>query len=137
MGTEKLSQHACHFLRKNIREVADLEILLLLRTRVNHSWSIDEVSNELRLDPSIVSNHLIDLFARGLIQHDDSQGRLYQFLYRPEVDDKEVPLREIALTFERARGEILARIADNQQKHLQAFADAFIFRRRKEEDGES
>src|SRR3954468_22143581 len=106
MTAGKLSRDASRFLRENIRSMEDLKVLLLLRSRPGRSWEVKEVARLTNLDPDMASNHLVDLFARGLIEHDHQNGPLFKFIYKSKNKTDESLLFEISQSVAHARRQV-------------------------------
>jgi hypothetical protein len=111
------------FIREQLRSVWALELLLLMRRKADRSWSPQELVEELRASPALVTDNLA-AFERGGLVVADEQGR-YAFspaapLLASLCDQLDAAYRERPVT-------VINAIVSPPDK-LQALADAFRIR---------
>ena len=114
------------FIGKYIHSVAQLEILLMLRSEPQRCWTADEVNQRLYLQPEMTSQLLAQIVQRGLAIRTESG-----FLYQPTTDADRNAMDCLAQIYHERRVAVIAEIFSNPQDSLRAFSDAF--RLRKEE----
>jgi hypothetical protein len=115
------------FLRTAITSVQQLEVLLLLREERNRAWTAADVGARLRTHAGAAGNYLESLQLLGLAS---GEGGAYR--YDPGRRGKLVDrLAELYPTY---RTRIVGLIYSQANENVEAFADAFRLRRRKEEE---
>lgn len=107
------------FLRRNISSVSLLEVLLLLKRGAPRSWSPEELSVEMRTNPSYATSQLAELLALKLLTLD--AGR---FRYEPSEEDKEV-LDALELLYNSKRSAVIDFIYSQPIDSIRDFAEAF------------
>ena len=132
MSALALSSETREFLNRNIEQVEDLEILLLLRSQPKHEWSAGEVGQQIGVDPISVGNRLMRLYLDGFLDHPDGAGRLFQYRHRSKSKLAEKCLAELADIFAKSRMEFVNYLVTRQRGQFTQFADAFRVRDRKD-----
>ncbi len=132
MSALPLSVETQEFLNRNIDQVEDLEILLLLRGEPKHEWSASEVGHSIGVDPISVGNRLMRLYLDGFLEHPDGAGRLFQYRHRRQSKLVEKCLTELAEVFAKSRMEVVNYLVTRQRTQFSQFADAFRVRDRKD-----
>ena len=74
-----VDQDLLGFIREQLRSVWVLELLLLLRRRADRSWTPQQLVDELRASPSLVTDNLASFEKAGLVAA-DADGR---YVYSP------------------------------------------------------
>jgi hypothetical protein len=105
--------------------VQQLEVLLLLRQEGARVWSADEVAARLRTHAAGAGTCLDSLALLGLVAEDDG-GFRYDAGNRAQLVDR---LAELYPTY---RTRIVGMIYSDGGDDVEAFADAFRLRKRKE-----
>lgn len=77
MGAVALSSEVGTFIDENIASYEDLQILLLMHEHPGRNWNALDVAEQLRIDPLSASNHLMNLHAKGLVEHKTGRGSFY------------------------------------------------------------
>lgn len=111
--------------RRHLRSVWALEILLLLRSRPDQSWTVAEIVRELRASISLVSSNLQNLGKSGLILRQDDDAHIY----RPASPLLEEFCRLVEETY-RVRPVTIINLISAPEDRLQQLAEAFKFGRR-------
>lgn len=115
------------FVRTTLASVQQLDVLLLLRDRGEHVWTADEVGRTLRTNREAAEQCLVGLAAIGLVAAADADG----FHYRP--GSMAATVDELARVYPAYRARIIGLIYSGGNDHVEAFADAFRLRRRKDD----
>jgi len=126
MPSENLTSQVQRFLAEHISSVAQLDLLLLLRTNPQQYWSAADLVRELRVDTAWAESQLREMAARRVLAADPERPDCFR--YAPA--DAELDAA-IAAT---ARGYLLNRVSVIEfiyrpNQTLRAFAEAFRFRR--------
>lgn len=113
------------FLLEHIHSVDELEILLLLRSYRQTSWTGDAVARELRLDPKTSAERLVDLQRRGFVNKGPNDG----FVYAPRGAGFDHALSILAQAYPKFRNAIIRLIFSKPNEKVQSFAEALSPRR--------
>jgi hypothetical protein len=119
------------FVADHIHSVAELELLLLLRSQPEKSWAVAEMSRALALAPEMTAALLDDLRRRGFAVQPEDQAAAYR--YSPAAPEFDRLLGELARYYEERRVSVIQLIYAQPIDKLRTFADAFRLRRPKEE----
>lgn len=115
------------FILDIINSVEQLETLLLLRGQPDREWSAQAVSQALYTQPEAAAMRLTDLHARGLLTVTEGPERLYR--YRPATGDQDRLIGQLADVYRERRVAVISLIYSKPLNQVQAFADAFKFRK--------
>jgi hypothetical protein len=126
-GDEGLEQ-ARRFITDHIGSVAQLELLLLLRTTSSRRWTVEGLSSELRVEPDWAHAQLILFCDIGLVRSDDSTAQ-NTFTYQPARDELRDAVTAVAQAYLLHRVSIIELIYSKPPQSIRAFADAFKFRK--------
>jgi predicted transcriptional regulator len=122
------------FLHDCITSVAQLEALLWLAEQSHTDWTPEEVSAELRSNPSLMSAALADLHNSGLLTTsyaptDKDTEQEIRYRYCPSSAALEKVVAGLTKAYRERRHSVLAVIySPRQPNSLQAFSDAFRLR---------
>jgi hypothetical protein len=119
-------EDVAQLIASHIDSVEKLEILLLLRGERERTWMSDEVSRELRRNPSTVSRALGQLASRQLLAGSSADG----FQFAPPDRELEQQVDRLAETYATRRVSVIQLIVANPMDSVTTFADAFRLRRR-------
>ncbi|MBX2987130.1 MAG: helix-turn-helix transcriptional regulator [Bdellovibrionaceae bacterium] len=115
------------FISRYIDSVGRLEVLLLLRSREDRPWSAEEVSRELRSNPTIATHHLEALASFGLLQ---AEGAGASYSYAPKTPSLRETVGELASQYSSRRVTIIGFIYESPvDPSIRSFADAFKIRK--------
>jgi hypothetical protein len=114
----------------HIDSVEKLEVLLFLRGEQDRAWKPEQVSRELRRNPTSVDRCMSQLSAGGLLT---SQAGEYRFQPRDRALRSRVDA--LADTYATRRVSVVQLIVRNPMESVTTFADAFRFRRKRDDDG--
>lgn len=115
------------FLSERIASVAQLELLLLLRTSLPKRWTVGQLVDELRVETDWAGQQL-EFFARvGLVTRDAQQPPTYCF--EPSSPELERTVTQVAQEYLLHRVSLIEFIYSRPRDNLRAFADAFRLRK--------
>ena len=112
------------FISKNIHSVAQLEILLMLRSAPQKYWTADEITQTLYLQLQMTAQLLSEIVQRGLAIRIDGG-----YLYQPTSDADRNAIDRLASIYHERRVAVIAEIFSKPKDSLRAFSDAFRLRR--------
>jgi hypothetical protein len=112
------------FLSEHISSVAQLEVLLLLRSQREREWSPADVAQALYTTPEIVAEQLDELQRRGLLAVQES-GRYRYWPVSPELDSRVTALNT---AYHERRVAVITYIYSQPLEKVRTFADAFRLR---------
>jgi DNA-binding IclR family transcriptional regulator len=114
----------------HIDSVEKLEVLLFLRGEHGRTWKPAEVSRELRRNPTSVDRCMAQLSAGGLLSTEAGEYR-----FQPRNAALRTQVDALADTYATRRVSVVQLIVRNPMDSVTTFADAFRFRRKKDDDG--
>lgn len=121
---EPFSTDVKEFIGRHIHSVAQLEILLVLRSEPQKCWTADTITQKLYLQLEMTSRLLAEIVGRGLAIRTDSG-----FLYQPSDDADRSAIDHLAQVYHERRVAVTAEIFSKPKGSLRAFSDAFRLRR--------
>jgi hypothetical protein len=124
---DAIPENVRRFIADNINSVEQLEILLLLRQSSSRDWDAETVSKELCSQPSAALMRMNDLLARGFLTGGEPPGR--RFRYAPARQGLDQLVEQLAEAYHTMRVSVISLIYSQPSSQVQAFADAFRFRR--------
>ena len=119
-----------HFIHDHISTLDQLEILLLLRGSPERVWSATEISTVLYTNVQSVKSRLEAFCLKGLLIKTEAVEPYYK--YKPTTDLLAKTIDDMARVYKDRRVSVVAFIYGSTDKHLQAFSDAFILRKKEE-----
>jgi hypothetical protein len=119
-------EEVAQLIASHIDSVEKLEILLLLRGERDRTWTSDDVSRELRRNPSTVSRALGQLAGRDLLAGSTGDG----YRFAPTDPKLEQQITRLAETYATRRVSVIQLIVANPMDSVTTFADAFRFRKK-------
>ena len=127
MADQGIPPEVRRFLDQHIRSVAQLELLLLLRTTPQQYWTPDDAAREMRLDSTWAQRELLNLCERGLLEKASEDPVRYRYL--PRSSELERAVTEVAQAYLLHRVTLVEEIYRQPSEHIRAFADAFRLRK--------
>lgn len=115
------------FLTDTITSVAQLELLLLLRTSYPKCWTIDQLVAELRVERGWAAQQLELFRGAGLATRDEQSPPAY--CYGPATSQLEQTVSAVAQDYLLHRVSVTEFIYSKPSATLRAFADAFRLRK--------
>lgn len=115
------------FLAANIGSVAQLEVLLLLRSSRDRAWCAAEVSRALYTAPEMMADLLADLAEKGLLEVAHASDTRYR--YAPQIEGVDEVVGRLADLYKQRRVAVISLIYAEPVDKAQRFADAFRIRK--------
>lgn len=139
MADTGLSEDVKKFIAEHLSSVEQLEVLLLLHRNQQQAWSAQEVSRELRIDPTSAAERLADLEARGLLTRREAAGggpaegdtAEPRYQYQPQKPHFDHTVNDLAKSYQEYRVTVISLIFSKPIDKIRTFADAFKFRKDK------
>jgi predicted transcriptional regulator len=113
------------FVRATIKSVWALELLLHLRRKSTESFTVEQLSHELRGSRTMVTEALSQLQLAGLVM-EESAGRVRYRSQNEQIDSLVAQLEQI---YAERPTALIKEIASSPSAKIQSFADAFKFRK--------
>lgn len=127
--SDEFSTEIRHFISANIKSVADLEVMLLLRENRDRTWTATTVSQVLATSTDMASMQLRGLHDRELLALIiDSTGESFQ--YRP-AEHLEPQAEALAVLYRERRVSVITAIYSEPVDNVRTFADSFRLRKDK------
>jgi|ERR1051325_5112386 DNA-binding IclR family transcriptional regulator len=127
MAANPIPDHIRRFILKSIDSIAQLEALLLLRSRPQEKWSVEAVAKRLYISDQETSDLLGRLSAEGFIRLEDNEPDLYQ--YQPESAELDQVVDQVAEIYSKHLVPVTNLIHSKPRTRIQEFADAFKLRK--------
>ena len=137
MADDDLPEDVQRLLRDNIESYEQLELLLLLRTELDHPWTVEALSARLRIPGSLGSLALDELTKAGFVEV-RARGAEKQYTYVAQSNDVEATLQRLVQAYREHPIPVLKHMSANAIERvrtaaLRTFADAFILRKDKKD----
>jgi hypothetical protein len=126
-------------LRERIASYEQLALLLLLRARVEQTWTVSSVASELRLPEAIAEEALQFLCGQKLVARVASADGP-RFTYNPGSPELAALVEKLAKAYDEKLLDVMRLMTTNAIERLRTnalstFADAFLLKRGEDEDG--
>jgi hypothetical protein len=128
MSEHELADEVRTLIANHITSVEQLEILLLLRSRPDADFGVDEVADEMRTSGQSARGRLEDLRARGLVSS-RADGASTVYRYQPATDSLRRAVERLADAYAERRYTVIELIFAKPIEKLRLYADAFRFRK--------
>jgi len=115
-----------HFISFHIKSVAELETLLLLFRNPSRTWSAEQLSQELRSNPSYAETLLQQLARTGLVE---KQSENQTYILKKELEHEMELIRQIEVRYQKRRFSLINLIYEAPTEKIKTFADAFKLRK--------
>ncbi len=116
------------FISDQFDSVAELELLLLLRSDPLRAWTAEEAGAALYASPEAVSLLMHALQSKRLLTAEGSE-RL--FVYRPESEEAVRLVDELANLYRERRVAVITLVYSKPIEKIRSFADSFRLRKDK------
>lgn len=126
----ELPEDIRQFIAANVTSVAQLELLLLLRTEREREWTATEVGRTLYAGTTGMIEQLNDLEAKGLLYVTHTPEAHYR--YRPVNDETDSLIGRLATLYQERRVAVISLIYAEPTHKARSFADAFRIRKEKD-----
>jgi hypothetical protein len=122
VAQEKIPERVREFIFNSVDSVELLEVLFLLRSHPNQSWTIESVNSEIRSSTASINQRLKFLVSLKLIEESKNDSGNYS--YRPETSELESLTSDLFHSYQISRITVLELIFSPLKK-ARVFADAF------------
>lgn len=116
------------FIADNIDTVAQLELLLLLRSDSVKQWTAEEAGRALYSSADVTALQMADLQQKRLLAPGSTAGT---FVYRPEPADVALLVDRLADLYRERRVAVITAVYTKPIDKIKSFADAFRLRKDK------
>jgi hypothetical protein len=120
------------FIAEHIQSVAQLELILLLHSNPHQPWRAADAAREFGLSPEMALGLLRGLCQQGFASASDEADP--QFRFAPKSAEFQRLVDQLATLYQQRRVTLVQLIYSRPVDKLQSFADAFRFRKGKEEN---
>jgi hypothetical protein len=117
------------FIIDHLNSVAQLEVLLLLRSDAQRDWSGEDVARALYTAADVTAGQLADLHARGLLAAAEPPEARYR--YGPRTSELGDLVARLADVYRERRVSVITLIYSKPVDKVRTFADAFKLRKDK------
>lgn len=124
-----LPEEIRQFIAAHVTSVAQLELLLLLRSEREREWTASEVGRALYADTNGITEQLNELLAKGLLYVTHTPEARYR--YRPD-GDTDTLIGRLATLYQERRVAVISLIYAEPTHKARSFADAFRIRTEKD-----
>ncbi len=114
------------FIIDHLNSVAELEVLLLLRTTPEKEWTAAEVGKSLYAATEVSAAQLANLHKCGFLKLQESS-----YVYAPTTYEIKDYVDRLAEVYKARHVSVITLIYSKPVDKVQTFADAFKFRREK------
>jgi hypothetical protein len=118
-----VSERLRAFLQQRLASLDQIEVVLLLRSEPERSWTAMEVAEELRMAPEPAAMRLFLLASGGLIAFEPSAVPRYR--YSGADAETQALIQELSAVFTADRGAVASVVDTSSRDPLRSFADAF------------
>lgn len=126
MAGNPIPDDVLEFIDRHVTSIDLLEILLLLRTRGERTWSAAEVSRELRSNEQAAGDRLNSLRSAGLVEQ--VAGAEQKYLYAPASAGLDLLVSRLDQCYRDYRLRVIERVFTKPDE-LRSFAEAFRIRK--------
>ena len=117
------------FIRASINSVEQITLLLLLESARGRTWTVSEISAELRSTDASIERRLKDLYAAGVLAPPSGNAR--EISYVPPSEEMSRMVSALLDAYRRQPNRVIAIIYSSPSPAVRAFADAFNLKRGK------
>jgi hypothetical protein len=127
VSSEEFPADVERFINEQVNSVAQLEILLLLRSDSARQWTTSDVAGALRTTPETAAEQLATLRNQELAAQQDDAGQVYR--YAPSSEELRQLIDRLAAIYEERRVTVITMIYSKPVSKVRTFADAFRLRK--------
>jgi hypothetical protein len=127
---EDIPQSVRSFIFEQIHSVGELEALLLFAAQADREWTSEQLARELRISVQWAEQQIADLAGRGLVEI--FPGNPPHCHYAPRDQTMARTVGELAGVYASRRVAVIQLIYAKPTDPVQSFADAFRFRKGKD-----
>lgn len=125
MSDNTISAETLNFIRSSFTSVWALELLFLMRSDPSRTWSVGDLTRELRASELLVQDILPDFINKGLVL--EAARNLFQ--YRPAARELEHLVDRVAAAYAENRVMLINEIFRAPEHSARRFAEGFRFRK--------
>jgi len=125
MSEKIISAETLDFIRSSFKSVWALELIFVMRRESTRSWSISELTQQLRASEPLVRGILPDFVKKGLVL--ETARNLFQ--YSPAALELEQLVDRVAVAYTENRIRLINEMFKVPDRNAQSFADAFKFKK--------
>lgn len=126
--SDVVPEDVTEFILKHIDSVAAIEALLLVRSRSDHDWSIDELAKRLYITEDQTMAVLSSLCNSALVV--ELEGNPLRYRFQVASKNLERIVTRVAEVYAKHLVPVTNLIHSKPTSRVQQFADAFKFRRK-------
>ena len=130
----QLSEVVQQFIATHITSVDQIEIVLLLYKNPNREWTAEDAARDLFMEPQTTAARMAEMAADGLISSKQIDDRTV-YRHGPRTMQLEKAISELPEEYPKYRVSIINLIFSKPIDNIRTFADAFRFRKDREENG--
>ena len=116
-----LAEPVLRFLRSSIKSVWALELLLVMRRAGSRIWTVDELTQELRSNRTLVADIAAAFVKNGLLDEPASGT----FRYQSASDELDDLVQQLDRLYAERPPALVKEIVSAPNERIQSFADAF------------
>lgn len=116
-----IAEPVLRFLRSSIKSVWALELLLVMRRAGTRIWTIDELTQELRSNRTLVADIAAAFVKSGLLDEPASGT----FRYQPASSELDDLVQKLDRLYAERPLALIKEIVSAPNERIQSFADAF------------
>jgi len=120
-GERLIAEPVLRFLRSSIKSVWALELLLVMRRAGSRIWTIDELTQELRSNRTLVAD-IAAAFVKSELLQEPASGT---FRYQPASDELDDLVQQLDRLYAERPLALIKEIVSAPNERIQSFADAF------------
>ena len=109
-----------HFIRECIDRLETLDALLLLQSTPGRTWTVRQLSDEMRSSPLAVENTVGALLSHGLLAEENDA-----FVFRPRNEQLQEMTSRLAACYREKRTAVITAIFSRPNEAVRSFAEAF------------
>lgn len=130
MAFEDIPSALVEFVHSSVDSVEQVLVLLALQSQPERRFTIAELTKELRSVESSIERRLRDLYAKNVLQPPAKGDSTH--CYRPTSEKVAAVIDVLAKAYRERPSRVIELIYSRPPQAIQAFADAFKFRKDEE-----
>jgi DNA-binding IclR family transcriptional regulator len=116
-----IPEHLIAFLRANIKSVWALDLLVLIKTSPDRSFTAAALNDRLRASPSLVEEILGTFTRQGLVSAEANGG----YRYAPAGSETDAAVSELTRLYAERPMAVIKEILSAPNEKIHSFVDAF------------
>ena len=118
--SNEISEDLRNFIRRNVNSVSLLDLLLFLKKNPEKFWTPEEISVEMRTNPSYAMAQMGELVTLRILRCEDS----HRFIFAPSPEDLE-SIDQLEQLYNSRRSTVINYIYSQPIDSIRDFANAF------------